>query len=72
MSRFSFKRGYDQLPAGRVQVVRGELFRALGISRGSRKAFLMRMRGETEPKVREAEAIEEIFRAEGITDIWGE
>lgn len=72
MKRFSFKKGYDQLPAGRVQEVRGELFRALGISRGSRKAFLMRMRGETEPKVTEAEAIEKIFKAEGITDIWGD
>lgn len=72
MKRFSFQKGYDQLPAGRVKEVRGELFKALGISRGSRKAFLMRLRGETEPKVREAEAIEEIFRAEGITDIWGE
>ena len=70
MNRFSFKKGYDQLPAGRVQEVRAELFKALGISRGSRKAFLMRMRGETEPKVTEAEAIERIFRAEGITDIW--
>ncbi|MDT4884427.1 hypothetical protein FQZ97_1205650 [compost metagenome] len=72
MKRFSFKKGYDQLPAGKVQEVRGELFKALGINRNSRKAFLMRMRGETEPKVTEAEAIEKIFRAEGITDIWGD
>ena len=38
----------------------------------TRNTFYIRMRGEIEPKVSEAEAIEKIFSEYGITDVWGE
>ena len=45
-NRFSFKKGWNQLPQA--------------------------IYGKCEPKVSEAQAIEEIFHSYGITDIWGD
>jgi len=38
----------------------------------TRNTFYIRLRGKIEPKVSEAEKIEEIFREYGITEVWGE
>lgn len=42
---------------------------ALGIT--TRMAFLNRLRGDVEPKVSEAKAIESIFAEFGIKEVWG-
>ena len=38
----------------------------------TRNTFYIRLRGEIEPKVSEAEAIEAIFKDYGITEVWGD
>lgn len=67
--KFSFMRGYNNLPRKHLREVREEITSALGISRES---FYRRLRGEVEPKVSEAKKIEEIFNRYDISNIWGD
>jgi len=69
---YSFKKGLNNVKSGDIRTVRRELKAALGIT--SRNAFNARMRGEIEPKVSEAEAIEVVFEKYGVskTQVWGE
>lgn len=67
---FSFLKGYRQLPNGKLKEVRVKIMNAIGVT--GEPAFYRRLRGEIEPKVSEARAIEAIFSEYGITDIWGE
>lgn len=69
MKKYSFRKGYNQVPAGKQGEVRSAIIRSLGIAQS---AFYSRLRGEVEPKVSEYRAIEAIFKKYGITDIWGE
>lgn len=46
-----------------------KLMAALNIN--TRMAFLNRLKGEVEPKVSEARAIEAVFAEYGIKDVWG-
>lgn len=64
----SFQPGWDQLTKKQAVKVREEIMSALGINR---TAFYQRLRGETEPKVSEAVAIEKVFKKYGVTKIWG-
>lgn len=70
MKSYSFKRGFDQVPVGVVKTVKSEIMAALGIT--THPAWLNRLRGTTEPKVSEAQAIENVFKSHGIKEVWGE
>lgn len=65
----SFQPGWDQLTKKEAVKVREEIMAALGLT--SRDGFYKRLRGEFEPKVSEAVAIEKVFEKYGITNIWG-
>ncbi len=67
---FSFRKGWRQLPQAKVAEAKGRILKALGLQVST--SFYYRLYGKCEPKVSEAQAIEEIFHSYGITDIWGE
>ena len=67
--KYSFKRGYNNLPRKHLKAVRQEITNTLGLTRES---FYRRLRGEVEPKVSEAQKIEEIFNRYNISNIWGD
>ena len=67
-NQFSFKKGWQQLPSFQQKSLQKEVMEGLQISIS---AFYARMRGETEPKVSEAKAIEAAFRAYGLKEVWG-
>lgn len=67
--KFSFKRGFGQVKIKDQQSVRSKIMKALDIN--SRGAWRLRLEGEIEPRVSEAQAIEKIFSEYGIKDIWG-
>lgn len=66
---FSFKKGFRQVPIGKTKEVREAIMTALDI-RG-RMTWYNRLNGEIEPRVSEAQKIEEIFNRYNITDVWG-
>lgn len=70
MSKYSFKKGFGQVQQKDIRNVRSELMNALNIT--TRYAWGQRLKGEIEPRVSEAEAIEAIFKAHGIKNVWGE
>ena len=70
MTRFSFRKAWGQVPKNKAEEVRKRIMDALGMK--TRNTFYIRMRGEIEPKVSEAEAIEAIFKDYGITEVWGD
>ncbi len=67
---FSFKRGWLQVRNGDAPKVKKLLMEAMNIT--TRAGWCNRLRGDVEPKVSEAKAIEKIFTSYGIKDIWGE
>lgn len=67
---YSFKKGLDQVPLGKVPDVKSEIMAALGIT--SLPSWLKRLRGEIDPKASEITAIENVFRKYGIKQVWGE
>lgn len=67
--QFSFIRGWSQVKNGDIPKCREMLMEALNIK--TRAAFLVRMKGNVEPKISEARAIESVFSEFGIKDIWG-
>lgn len=67
-SNYSFMKGWKQLPQCELKAVRGEICAALNVSIVT---FYARLKGQPEPKVSEAKAIEGIFAQRGIHDIWG-
>lgn len=67
--QFSFNKGWSQVKNGDLRKCRKKLMEALGIT--TRMAFLNRLRGDVEPKVSEAKAIESIFAELGIKEVWG-
>lgn len=69
MSKYSFKKGYEQLQLKDVELVREKIMNALNIK--TLQGFRYRLAGVYEPKVSEVESIEKIFGEYGITDIWG-
>ena len=64
----SFKPGWEQLTKKQAVLVRNEIMEILNLTYDG---FYKRMRGEVEPKVSEAVAIENVFKKYGITNIWG-
>lgn len=69
MNSYAFEKGFNQIPVGLVKKVKKELMEVLDIK--SKPAWLNRLRGNVEPKVSEASAIETVFKKYGITKIWG-
>ena len=70
MNNFSFKKAWSQVRQKDIEDVRNEIMAALGLT--TKAAFYNRLNGDVEPKVSEANAIEDIFNKYGITEIWGE
>jgi hypothetical protein len=69
---FSFKKGFMQVRQIDVEKVREEITDALGIRERTVGTWYNRLNGKIEPRVSEAEAIEDVFGKYGITDVWGE
>lgn len=67
--QFSFNKGWSQVKNGDIAECREKLMVALNIN--TRMAFLNRLKGEVEPKVSEARAIEKVFAEFGVTEVWG-
>lgn len=68
MTNYSFKKGWEQLPIGKMKEARSRIMEALAIN--TRMAFLTRLNGKVEPKVTEYQKLIEIFKSYGITEIW--
>ncbi len=69
MVEFSFKKGYDQVQQKDAKEVREKIMTALNIT--TRRSWGLRLDGKIEPKVTEAQSIENIFKEYGITEVWG-
>ncbi len=67
---FSFKKGWNQLPVGKLAEVRDKIMGALNLK--CTTSFYPRLNGDYEPKISEARAIEAIFAEYGIKEVWGE
>ena len=67
MANYSFIKGWNQLPKGKIAEAKKDIKAALGIK--SEPQFYNRLRGFPEPTISEYEAIKEIFQAFGIVDI---
>ena len=64
---YSFRRAYESLPHGKVNQVRQELMEVLGVGT---VGLYRRIRGEIEPRISEAKAIEKVFQKYGIKKVW--
>ncbi|MBQ9475187.1 MAG: hypothetical protein IJU69_02900 [Bacteroidales bacterium] len=69
-SKFSFKKGWNQLLNWQTKEVKAKIMAALNLKFST--SFYPRLNGTIEPKLGEAKAIEAVFAEYGITDIWGE
>ena len=68
MKKIGFLKGIGQIKEKDSAVVRNELMEALGVI--SRMSLSNYSRGLIEPKVSQANAIEQVFNKYGITEIW--
>ena len=66
---FAFQLGWSQVRNKDMKSVRKELMKVLGVT--TRAAFLARLKGEVEPKVSQAKAVEEVFAKYGVKSVWG-
>lgn len=66
----SFKKGWREIPQGKVKEFTEKIKRKLGISSGL--AFRNRRDGKVEHTVVECQLIEAVFAEYGVTDPWGE
>jgi len=69
MESYAFSKGWRKANADQKERIMKQLKEALGGV--TEQAVYARMRGEVEPKVSQAAAIEKIFAREKIRDIWG-
>ncbi len=67
---YSFQKGYNLVKNKDVAKVKKRIMNALNIT--SRPGWIARLRGDIEPRISEAAAIEAIFKEFGVTEIWGE
>ena len=67
--QFSFNKGWLQLRQADIAACRKELMDAFNVT--TRAAWGKRLKGEVEPKISEARAVESIFAKYGIKDVWG-
>lgn len=66
---FSFLKGWSQVKNGDLAECRDKLMAALNIT--TRAAWGKRLKGEVEPKISEARAVESVFAEYGIKEVWG-
>lgn len=66
---FAFQLGWSQVRNKDMKSVRKELMEALGVT--TRAAFLARLKGDVEPKVSQAKAVEDVFAKYGVKNVWG-
>lgn len=66
---FSFQKGWSQVKNGDLAECRKKLMAALNIT--TRAAWGNRLRGDVEPKISEAHAVEKVFAEYGIKNVWG-
>lgn len=66
---FAFQLGWSQVKNGDLPKVRKELMNVLGVT--TRAAFLARLKGDVEPKVSQAKAVERVFAKYGVKNVWG-
>lgn len=67
--KFSFLRGFNQVPVSCASKVKEEILQALKLN--NRVSWYQRLYGNVEPKMTEAKAIEDIFKKYEITEVWG-
>ena len=67
--QFAFVRGMNRVPAMNVVQCKNEICSAMGWN--NRTSYYKHLYGEIEPRVSEAQAIEQIFAKYGVTDVWG-
>lgn len=65
----SFALGYSQLTVGQAPLVRRRIISALGIN--NRASWANKLAGRSTLSPAERLVVEGIFRAFGITDVWG-
>lgn len=66
---FSFKQGWLQVQQKDARTVKQKIMERLGIT--TRVSWEKRLKGEIEPKVSEAKAIEDVFAEYKIKNVWG-
>jgi hypothetical protein len=66
---FSFQKGWSQVKNGDIPECRERLMAALNIK--TRVSWGKRLKGEIEPKISEVKAVEQVFAAYGIKEVWG-
>lgn len=69
MGNTSFKTAYDRIPKGDARAFIGKLRKALKVS--SNVAVYPYIRGDREPRLTQAIAIERLFKEYGIVVNWG-
>ena len=71
MNEFSFIKGWNELKGKDRAAAKKDIMSHFGIT--TKAAFCNRRRGDVEPRLREAKAIEEIFSKYGVKkkDVWG-
>ncbi|MDR2910733.1 MAG: hypothetical protein LBV47_05145 [Bacteroidales bacterium] len=69
MTKQAFQKGWYRIPYGKVSEARIRLIAALGVT--TYQAFRNHLKGEAEHTEEQINAIEEIFKSYGITEIWG-
>ena len=67
--QFAFVRGMNRVPAMHVVDCKNEICATLGWN--NRTSWYKHLYGEIEPRVSEAQAIEQVFAKYGVTDVWG-
>ena len=70
VNKYSFRVAYDSLPRNKQSEARDKIKQVFSVK--TNKAVWDRIAGKTEPKVSEADAIEQLFtKYYGIKVIWG-
>jgi hypothetical protein len=69
--KWSFQKGFDQVPKGMLNQVKTELMAVFNIT--TRAAWYRRLYGRIIPRADQVQAVEAVFKKYSITkNIWGE
>lgn len=68
-NKHSFQKGLNQVPLGKIPEIKNDIMQALKIT--SHPAWLRRLKGEVDPKTKEIQNVEEVFKRYGIKEVWG-
>jgi hypothetical protein len=67
--KYSFEKGWSQRRVMDEEIMKSEIMAVLRIN--NRNSWYGRLKGYVIPRVDEKEAIDAIFAARGITEVWG-